>query len=268
MRQKSEKRFLKLISLMLVLILSGCARTPSPEPAISFRLEWEQLHPIEDRSGQQVILCDTKVNHIFERTYYTPSGRGDIDSVSYLVASCTIKHPFFTSSEFQFPEDTLRGESEFLLWIPTSYASDTMGHLETLDESMFRQLAERADSFILYAEQMSFVDPAYFDPDLLSEVHSYRQETTGASPQEFPPFVYIHPSLSDWRLIPIIGGSLDGDSMTQLLYGCTSDAAYDKDLVPYNLYESAPHSKRYFKHADTVSTVYEALERYVNEETT
>ena len=220
-------------------------------PASSPALDMRTAHVFSNETG----LCDVTIDKVFEGIQSRESKYDEGEFDDYVVATCTVKHVFHQEIVSHAEGRWMREDDSILLWIETDLLTE-----QSLDD--FVALLESVDSMIAFGQRVD-VELVKDSSECLSfleawknEDASYVQKKNGGEELLNLPICYFVSDLEDFSLLPIKGGIFDADSV--------------KDIIGYlelDVYSEPPRGGRYFKAGDSVETVYEALERFVEETT-
>ena len=173
---------------------------------------------------------------------------------AYMVAECTLEKVFYSNVTSR-DEDRGYPVSEGDTW----YLWLELEEWES-NEQVMRQLLETADSFVIDAHQCG----PYYRPDSECWEHILMEyDPVDYAPDEYrmvEPSVDIDGLLS-WRLIPVIDGRVDAESMEQTVVAL-SDLRHE---MMFSIDETDPENGLYFRDGSTTEELYSALDRYVSE---
>ena len=247
------KRYVALLLTVWLLFLSGCG---DEEPQLAAQFSpcafsfYHQLLPAD--SGTVQLIAHISVERVWDGLY-AMDDFPDSQAV-YMVAECTLEKVFYSNVTSR-DEDRGHPASEGDTW----YLWLELEEWES-NEQVMRQLLETADSFVIDAHQCG----PYYRPD--SE--RWERILMEYDPADYAPDEYrmVEPSvdidgLLSWRLIPVIDGRVDAESMEQTVVAL-SDLRHE---MMFSIDETDPENGLYFCDGSTVEELYDGLSRYVGE---
>lgn len=241
-----------LITFICIILLSGCHKKtvseslPDSSPVLHFS-DFVTLDP-----NQGYVLCDLKVNRVFQNIY-----NDGVSNDMFLVVDCAVEHVFFASLSRYDDSQWIEEDSTVLLWIKIT-------NLDEYTPNLLRVMLEKIDSMIVYGREIEPVilkDSAefpMFEKEIGKEYLRFIDITEGETIIELPSSIIIS-DLRMWELFPIMDGSFNAGLIEEIV-----SQTYD-DKMSYDMNYEWEEGSQYFKNGDSKAMVYLALEKYVRE---